>query len=61
MGYELIITEKPSAAQKIADALSDSGRAAKKSNNGVGYFEISHKKKRLTLPHRKHQQLTQWI
>ncbi len=49
MGYELIITEKPSAAQKIADALSDSGKAVKKSNKGVGYFEISHNKKPIII------------
>ena len=40
--YELIITEKPAASQKIADALSDS-KIIKHSDKGVSYFEITHK------------------
>ena len=39
--YELIITEKPNAAKKIADALAD-GKPVKKSVNKVPYYEISH-------------------
>ena len=39
--YELIITEKPAAAQKIAFALS-SGKPLKQGDKGVSYFEITH-------------------
>lgn len=39
MGYELIITEKPAAALKIAGALS--GRIKKQSYNGVDYYTLS--------------------
>jgi DNA topoisomerase I len=42
MSYELIITEKPSAAMKIAYALADS-KPVKMSNNGAPYYMISHK------------------
>lgn len=38
-GYELIITEKPQAASKIADALSN-GKAKKKIKNRVAYYEF---------------------
>ncbi|MFT4310246.1 MAG: DNA topoisomerase I, partial [Candidatus Woesearchaeota archaeon] len=41
MTYELIITEKPSAAQKIAEALADK-KALKKNKDGVPYYEITH-------------------
>jgi len=37
-GYELIITEKPQAAQKIAAAL---GHAKKLNNNGIAYYEVN--------------------
>ncbi|MGM5485452.1 MAG: DNA topoisomerase I, partial [Nanobdellota archaeon] len=37
---ELIITEKPAAAQKIANALAD-GKPIKKTNNKVSYYEIT--------------------
>ena len=43
MSYELIITEKPSAALKIAYALSDT-KPVRKTSNGVAYFLLSHKK-----------------
>jgi DNA topoisomerase I len=43
MGYELIISEKPSSALKIAEALAD-GKAVKKAHGGVAYFELSHNK-----------------
>ncbi|MFC2136411.1 DNA topoisomerase I, partial [Bacteroidota bacterium] len=43
MSYELIITEKPSAAMKIAYALSD-GKPVKKTNKGVSYFLTAHNK-----------------
>ncbi|MBI2549559.1 DNA topoisomerase I [Candidatus Woesearchaeota archaeon] len=41
---ELIITEKPKAAQRIAEALAD-GKAVKKGEKGVYYYEINHGKK----------------
>lgn len=41
MAYELIITEKPQAANKIANFLAD-GKAIKKNINGVPYYEITH-------------------
>ncbi|RME30751.1 DNA topoisomerase I, partial [Candidatus Woesearchaeota archaeon] len=46
--YELIITEKPSAAQKIAEALAD-GKPVKKSLAGVPYYELSHNKKDIVV------------
>ncbi|NQU98008.1 DNA topoisomerase I [Candidatus Woesearchaeota archaeon] len=48
MTYELIITEKPSAALKIAYALSDS-KPVKKSNKGVSYYLLSHNKKDIVV------------
>ncbi|MBN1175102.1 DNA topoisomerase I [Candidatus Woesearchaeota archaeon] len=42
MGYELIVTEKPSQAKKIAESLAD-GKPLKKSENGVPYYVFSHK------------------
>lgn len=48
MSYELIITEKPSAAQKIANALADS-KATKRSVDGVAYYELQHKGKDVTI------------
>ncbi len=41
---ELIITEKPSAALKVADALAD-GKAVKKKNKQATYYELTHNKK----------------
>ncbi len=41
MAYELIITEKPQAAKKIADALSD-GRPVKDSMNKVPFYRLKH-------------------
>ncbi len=41
MSYELIITEKPSAALKMAYSLADS-KPVKKSNKGVPYYLLSH-------------------
>ncbi len=43
MGYELIITEKPKTALKIAQALAD-GKPIKKAYQGVPYYEITHGK-----------------
>lgn len=48
MGYELIITEKPKAAQKIAEALAD-GRVSKKSNKKVSYYELTNNKKPIVV------------
>ncbi|MFH0874575.1 MAG: DNA topoisomerase I [archaeon] len=48
MGYELIITEKPSAANKIAFALSDS--TPKKENiAGVPVYELTHNGKKIKV------------
>ncbi len=44
MAYELIISEKPSSALKIAQALAD-GKPVKKDLGGVPYYELSHNKK----------------
>ena len=41
MTYELIITEKPSAAKIIADALADSS-PTRKGQAGVYYYDIKH-------------------
>ena len=49
-GYELVITEKPQAAEKIAHALSDSGRINKKTTpNKVAYYEISREGKKIVI------------
>jgi DNA topoisomerase-1 len=44
MPYELIITEKPQAAKKIAEALAE-GKAIKESYKGVPYYNITRKNK----------------
>ncbi|MFH1849714.1 MAG: DNA topoisomerase I [archaeon] len=46
--YELIITEKPKASQKIADALAD-GKSVKRSENGVPYYQIKRKGKDIVV------------
>jgi DNA topoisomerase-1 len=43
MSYELIVTEKPAAAKKIADALAD-GKAIKLNFQKIPYYEITHEK-----------------
>ncbi len=48
MGYTLVITEKPKAAQKIAESLADT-KLKKESLNSVPYYRISHKKKELVV------------
>jgi len=48
MGYELIITEKPSQAKKIAESLADS-KVLKKSENSVPYYIITHKKQDIVV------------
>ena len=37
-GYELVVTEKPQAAMKLADAL---GKSSKKNLHGVPYYEVN--------------------
>jgi DNA topoisomerase-1 len=48
MSYELIITEKPQSANKIATALADS-KPIKKSINKVPYYEITHDGKDIVI------------
>jgi len=48
MAYELIICEKPSAAEKIAQALAD-GKAVKKAEVGVSYYMLTHKKRDIVV------------
>lgn len=45
-GYELIITEKPQAAKKIAEAL---GRTSKKMVNKVPYYEVIRNKRKIVV------------
>ena len=46
--YELIITEKPAAAQKIADALAD-GKPIREGSQGVYYYKITRGKKDIVV------------
>ncbi|MCF7872542.1 DNA topoisomerase I [Candidatus Woesearchaeota archaeon] len=46
--HDLIITEKPSAAKKIAEALAD-GKPVVEKTNGVSVFKLSHKKKDIVV------------
>jgi DNA topoisomerase-1 len=43
MGYELIITEKPNAAKKLAEALAD-GKPIKENYKGVPFYKVTHGK-----------------
>jgi len=45
---ELIITEKPSSAKKIAEALAD-GKPVQKKNKRSSYFELTHNKKPIVV------------
>ncbi|MBU0958752.1 MAG: DNA topoisomerase I [Nanoarchaeota archaeon] len=45
-GYELIITEKPQAAQKIAEAL---GNSSKKVEKGVAYYRVNREGRELVV------------
>ena len=45
---QLIISEKPSQALKIAQALSDE-KSVKKTIDKVSYFEIQHKNKKIIV------------
>src|SRR3990167_1187099 len=46
--YELIITENPAAANKIAEALAD-GKSIKDNIGGVPYYKITHGKKDIVV------------
>ncbi len=46
--YELIVTEKPAAALKIAEALAD-GKPIKENYQGVPYYKIIHGKKDIVV------------
>ncbi|MBI1936311.1 DNA topoisomerase I, partial [Candidatus Woesearchaeota archaeon] len=46
--YELIITEKPAAANKIAEALAD-GKPIKENVQGVPYYKVTHGKKDIVV------------
>jgi len=48
MGYELIITEKPNAAKKLAEALAD-GKPIKESYQGVPYYKVTHGKQDIVV------------
>lgn len=45
---ELIITEKPNASKKIAEALAD-GKPEQKKNKGVPYYELTHNGKEIIV------------
>ena len=45
---ELIITEKPSAAKKVAEALAD-GRPVLKKRKQTSYYELTHNKKKIIV------------
>ena len=46
--YELLITEKPNAAKRIAESLAD-GKPIKESINGAPYYKITHGKKDIVV------------
>ena len=46
--YELIITEKPAAAKKIAESIAD-GKLIKENYQGVPYYKITHGKKDIVV------------
>jgi DNA topoisomerase-1 len=46
--YELIITEKPNAAKRIAEALAD-GKPIKEDMNQVPYYKVTHGKKDIVV------------
>ena len=48
MPYELLISEKPNSAKKIAEALAD-GKVIKESLNGVPYYRVTHKNKDIVI------------
>ncbi len=48
--YTLIVTEKPDAAKRIASALDEKGKAERKWENGVTYYEAQRDKKIVVVP-----------
>ena len=46
--YELIITEKPNASKKVAEALSE-GKLTKKDIKGVPYYEVKYHGKEIVV------------
>lgn len=48
MTYELIISEKPNAAERIAAALADS-KPIKKNDSKIPYYELTHNKKDIVV------------
>ncbi len=46
--YELIITEKPNASKRVAEALSD-GKAVKKDIKGVPYYIVKRGKTEIVV------------
>ncbi len=48
--YTLIITEKPDAAQRLASALDDTGKARRILENGVPYYEAYRDKRIIVVP-----------
>jgi DNA topoisomerase I len=49
MAYELIITEKPQAARKIAEALADTKPKKKSSREKVPYYELEYDGKKIII------------
>ena len=48
MGFILIVTEKPNASKKIAEALSE-GKIEKVTRNGAAYYRITRKGKEILV------------
>jgi len=48
--HTLIITEKPDAAQRIASALTEKGKAKKNEDNGVPYYVAERNKEIIVVP-----------
>ena len=48
MSHELIITEKPSAAKRLAEALADS-KVDMKKENGVNYYSVKRGNKVISI------------
>ena len=46
--YELIITEKPDAAKRVAESLAE-GKAIKENVNGIPYYKITRGKKDIVV------------
>lgn len=48
MGYELIVTEKPNAAKKVAEALAD-GKPVREEYHGVPYYKVTRGRKDIVV------------